>query len=116
MLRTLLATSLILAAGALTAQAADFKLTSKTIAEGASLSAAQVFEGFGCTGGNFSPDLAWTGAPEGTKSFAITAYDPDAPTGSGWWHWNVVNLPAATTTLAAARATLMPCRRVRWNS
>ena len=55
MFRTLLATTLILAAGALTAQAADFKLTSKTIAEGAPLSAAQVFEGFGCTGGNLSP-------------------------------------------------------------
>lgn len=101
MLRALLATSLIMAAGAFTAQAADFKLTSKAIAEGAPLSAEQVFEGFGCTGGNLSPDLAWTGAPEGTKSFAITTYDPDAPTGSGWWHWNVVNLPAATTALAA---------------
>ena len=49
---------------------------------------------FGCTGDNKSPQLAWSAAPAGTKSFAITMYDPDAPTGSGWWHWVVFNIPA----------------------
>ncbi|HEV7856330.1 MAG TPA: kinase inhibitor [Herminiimonas sp.] len=82
-----------------TAAAADFTLTSTDIANGKPMTAKQVFEGFGCSGGNLSPQLSWHGAPAGTKSFAITAYDPDAPTGSGWWHWTVVNLPASTTSL-----------------
>lgn len=52
----------------------------------------QVFNGFGCSGKNISPQLSWKNAPAGTKSFAITVYDPDAPTGSGWWHWVVFNI------------------------
>ncbi|HKW03561.1 MAG TPA: YbhB/YbcL family Raf kinase inhibitor-like protein [Vicinamibacterales bacterium] len=61
----------------------------------------QVANTFGCSGGNVSPQLSWTGAPAGTKSFAITIYDPDAPTGSGWWHWVAVNIPASVTQLAS---------------
>lgn len=80
-------------------QAAEFRLTSTDIAEGRPMASQQVFKGFGCEGGNVSPQLAWSGAPAGTKSFAITAYDPDAPSGSGWWHWTIVNIPASTTVL-----------------
>ncbi|POA96714.1 YbhB/YbcL family Raf kinase inhibitor-like protein [Chromobacterium sinusclupearum] len=98
MRHTLLIASLL--ALPLAAQADGFKLSSASIADGKPLSLRQVYKGFGCEGGNVSPQLSWSGAPAGTKSFAITAYDPDAPTGSGWWHWTVVNLPANTHALA----------------
>lgn len=75
-------------------------LTSSDIQSNEVLANAHVFKGFGCEGDNVSPQLSWQNAPEGTKSFAITVYDPDAPTGSGWWHWQVVNIPQNVTSLA----------------
>nr|WP_284439537.1 YbhB/YbcL family Raf kinase inhibitor-like protein [Paraglaciecola sp. G1-23] len=63
------------------------------------MSSKHEFTGFGCKGDDLSPHLKWQGAPKGTKSFAITVYDPDAPTGSGWWHWQLVNIPASQTEL-----------------
>jgi hypothetical protein len=78
-----------------------FVLTSKDIAPGGRIAEAQVFNGFGCKGGNVSPELSWSNAPAGTKSFALLMHDPDAPTGSGWWHWIVYNIPATTTSLPA---------------
>src|SRR4030088_2106562 len=84
---------------AVAVRAGAFALTSPEVTEGAKLSPAQVFSGFGCSGQNVSPALNWSGAPAGTKSFALTVYDPDAPTGSGWWHWIVFNIPPGTTSL-----------------
>jgi len=83
------------------AHAGDFTLTSPTIKPGGVLTEEQVFNGFGCSGKNYSPALKWTAGPKETKSYAITVYDPDAPTGSGWWHWVVYNIPANVTELAA---------------
>lgn len=74
--------------------AADLQIGSNDIKMGQKLDERFVFKGFGCDGQNISPSLFWENAPEGTKSFAITSYDPDAPTGSGWWHWLVYNIPA----------------------
>ncbi len=81
--------------------AADFQLTSPMVKHKATIGNEHVFNGFGCTGGNVSPELRWSNAPKGTKSFAVTVYDPDAPTGSGWWHWVIFNIPPAVTSLAA---------------
>lgn len=83
------------------ARAADFTVTSPDMADGQTMADVQVFSGFGCSGGNTSPALSWSGAPEATRGYAVTLYDPDAPTGSGWWHWVVFNLPADITALPA---------------
>jgi len=91
---------------------AAFTLTSPDIANGKTMAMAQIFNSFGCTGGNVSPALAWSNVPAGTKSFALLAHDPDAPTGSGWWHWVVYNIPADVTSLPAGagdpKKNLMP--------
>lgn len=79
--------------------AEKFSLSSIDITHGKLMKKAQEFKGFGCDGDNVSPQLAWKNAPAGTKAFAITAYDPDAPTGSGWWHWQIVNIPLNVTFL-----------------
>jgi len=96
---TALGLSLGLSLSAGSALADDFTLSSDTISDGSTLENTQVFKGFGCEGENISPDLSWTEGPEGTKSYAVNVYDPDAPTGSGWWHWIVYNIPADVTSL-----------------
>jgi len=78
---------------------AGFVVTSRDLASGASFTRRQEAAGSGCTGENLSPALAWRGAPAGTRSFAVTMFDPDAPTGSGFWHWIVYDIPAAVTSL-----------------
>ncbi|MGY8906474.1 YbhB/YbcL family Raf kinase inhibitor-like protein [Candidatus Njordibacter sp. Uisw_056] len=91
----------------LPALAGSFTLSSNDIAQGEFMDKQQEFGGFGCSGEDLSPHLKWSNAPEGTKSFAITAYDPDAPTGSGWWHWQVVNIAANVTETATNAGSAM---------
>jgi Raf kinase inhibitor-like YbhB/YbcL family protein len=80
-----------------------FAVTSSSFKDGDYLGKDHILSsdfGFGCAGGNKSPQLSWSGAPAGTKSFAVTCYDPDAPTGSGFWHWVAINIPPSVTELA----------------
>ena len=112
--------AVVMAFGALSASGAyaeKMKLTSADVSNGATIPNEQVFNSFTCTGKNISPSLSWSGAPKGTKSFVITVYDPDAPTGSGWWHWVVINLPASTTSLpknaSDPKANLLPAGAIQ---
>lgn len=106
-----LAVATLAGCGGANAQSPVFTLSSADIAPGASIGSKHVLNGFGCSGQNISPALSWSGAPAGTRSYSITVYDPDAPTGSGFWHWGVHNLPASTTELpqgAANAASRLP--------
>ena len=86
---------------ALSPAAHAFDVTSADMRDHGTLSGRQVLNGFGCTGSDTSPQLAWSDPPPGTQSFAVTLYDPDAPTGSGWWHWVVYDIPADVRSLRA---------------
>ena len=80
---------------------AEFRITSPAFQPNGTIQSEQVFGGWGCTGRNVSPELEWSGAPADAKSFALTVYDPDAPTWSGFWHWQIFNIPANVTKLPA---------------
>ena len=70
-----------------------------------------ILNAFGCTGGNVSPQLVWSGVPSGAKSLALQVYDPDAPSGSGFWHWAVYDIPPDATGLprgAGNNAAMLP--------
>src|ERR1700681_862462 len=83
------------------AQAKSFVLTSPDVKPGAKIPIAHAYNGRGGSGENISPALEWQGSPAATKGYALTMYDPDAPTGSGWWHWVVYNIPVSVTSLPA---------------
>lgn len=86
------------AAAMATAHAADFAVSTSSQRDG-KFPQAQFANAMSCKGGNLSPQISWKGAPAGTKSYVVTVYDPDAPTGSGWWHWVLANVPADVTEL-----------------
>lgn len=82
-----------------------FQLTSANLKQNQAQTQLHYWNQFGCTGGNVSPELTWKNAPKGTKSFAITFYDHDAPTGSGFWHWVAYNIPSNITHLDQGAAS-----------
>ena len=100
-MRRYLIATLLLLAGAAHGEEGAFTLVSPDFTSGQALQSAQVYNAFGCTGGNVSPALNWRNPPAGTQSYALLVHDPDAPTGSGWWHWVVWNLPASLESLPA---------------
>lgn len=98
-MRAFVASLLMLGLAAAPAMAGQFTLTSPDIKPGSRIADTFVFNSFGCTGRNVSPALSWRGAPAGTKGYVLTVYDPDAPTGSGFWHWVMYDIPATVTSL-----------------
>lgn len=100
--RILFATSapLLLTIGGFAHAASNFTLSSPDIAKGSKIDEKFVLKAFGCSGGNVSPQLVWKNVPAGTRSFALQVHDPKAPTGSGWYHWTVYNIPASAMELA----------------
>jgi Raf kinase inhibitor-like YbhB/YbcL family protein len=102
----ILALTVTLYASLAAASAAGMTVSAPNFANGRAIPMENVLNQFGCTGGNRSPAISWSGEPKGTQSFAVTIFDPDAPTGSGWWHWTVFDIPASVHSLPAGAGGL----------
>lgn len=109
-MRLLIRMAGMIATGTLALCAGEFTLHSNDLS--GQLTKTQEFSGFGCDGQNISPELHWRDAPKGAKSFAVTVYDPDAPTGSGWWHWVVFNIPSFVTSLPSDFGDLSKSQKI----
>ncbi len=83
-------------------------ITSPDFKEGEMIKEVNVFNGFGCSGQNISPEINISNVPKKAKSLALTIYDPDAPTGSGWWHWIAYDMPTTTKTVFSGREKIAP--------
>jgi Raf kinase inhibitor-like YbhB/YbcL family protein len=112
-------TAALIASVVLVAEAAspEFTVTSSAFRAGEPIPHVYSYSGYGCDGRNTSPEVAWDGAPPGTKVFALTMFDPDARSGQGWWHWIVFNIPATATKLqtnaGSGSGDLMPAGAVQ---
>lgn len=104
--------AILLAFSAPVAHAGDFVLHVNAADAKGHIAPKYTFNGFGCSGQNLAPAMHWQGQPAGTRSFAMTVYDPDAPTGSGWWHWVVINLPPSANSLPEGGAVPAGARGV----
>lgn len=114
------AAAMLIALSSAGAQKGKLTVTSTDVHPGGRIPSAHVLHAMGCEGSNLSPALEWKGAPARAKSFAVTIYDPDAPTGSGWWHWVVYNIPGNATRLATGAGdptkNLLPAGAVQGNT
>lgn len=82
------------------ANSREFSVTTNSFKANGTIPQRNLYNGFGCSGENISPNVEWHNPPAETASFAVTIYDPDAPTGSGWWHWTVFNIPSSVASLS----------------
>lgn len=98
---TVLSSFIILVAALVQLASVSFSLTSSAFANNTTIPHLYSYTGYGCTGHNVSPPLAWTAGPKNTKSYALTVFDPDARAGVGWWHWVAFDIPATVTRLPA---------------
>ncbi|MEZ4846329.1 MAG: YbhB/YbcL family Raf kinase inhibitor-like protein [Bdellovibrionota bacterium] len=100
-MKKILVLALLMSNSVTYAKSKELEVRSNSWKDGEAITSNHVFNSFGCTGQNISPEVSWRNLPKEAKSIALTIFDPDAPTGSGWWHWVVYNIPPKTRSLAS---------------